>query len=91
MRRDGAPGMSTNDANLILLLLRELKSDVSDLKSDLADVKVEAKKTNGRLSKLELWRAGLEAVVRAHSWIRPAVVAFITGAGVACLTWFLTT
>ena len=91
MRRDGAPGMSTNDANLILLLLRELKSDLCEVKSDLADVKVEATKTNGRLRKIELWRAGLEAVVRAHSWIRPAIVAFIIGAAVACLTWFLTT
>ena len=45
--------------------------------------------TNGRLRHLELWRHGLEAVHRANSWLRPAVVAFVMGGSLATLSWIL--
>ena len=45
--------------------------------------------TNGRLRTLELWRHGLEAVARANSWLRPAVIAFVMGGALATLSWIL--
>lgn len=87
---DGA-GVTTNDADLILHVLREVKADVCEMKADLGEVKADVKITNGRLRKLELWRHGLEVVERAHRWVRPAVISFLTGAGIACLAWFLST
>jgi hypothetical protein len=75
--------VTTTEADLILRAITDLRSDIADVKTEVVEVKAEARKTNGRLRHLELWRAGLEAVNRAHSWVRPAAVAFVSGVAVA--------
>lgn len=76
--------MTTRDVDLLLHRISELHADVQELKEL-------ARQTNGRLRRIEIWRAGLEAVERAHSWIRPAVVAFASGAALSALGWVLST
>ena len=81
--------MTTRDADLILQAIGNVREDLAELKVEVAAVKLEAVKTNGRLRSLELWRHGLEAVTRANAWVRPAVVAFLSGAGLAVLAVFI--
>jgi len=83
--------MTTTDRDLILRAIADVRDDLADLKADVCEVKRQAILTNGRLRGVELWRAGVDAVVRAHTWIRPAVVAFMSGAGIAILTWAIHT
>ena len=73
----------------LLVELRALRDDVGAVRDDVREVKAEAKKTNGRLRTLELWRHGLEAAAKANSWVRPAAIAFVTGAGLTVLGFFL--
>lgn len=68
----------------------DLRSDIAEIRDDAKEIKDQVKATNGRVTKLELWRHGLEAVQAAHSWIKPAIIAFISGAGLSVLGYFLT-
>jgi hypothetical protein len=74
--------MTPRDIDIILHKLEELRADVQEVR-DLA------RETNGRVRKLEIWRAGLDAVEKAHAWIRPALVAFVTGAALSAIGWAL--
>ncbi|MEW6583329.1 MAG: hypothetical protein AB1416_11285 [Actinomycetota bacterium] len=58
--------MTTRD-DLILAALDEIRADIRE-------VKAEVKRTNGRVGKLELWRAGLEAIANTRGWRFPALV-----------------
>jgi hypothetical protein len=49
----------------------------------------EAKKTNGRVTRLEMWRYGLEAVAAARSWVKPALIGVATGAFLTVLGYLL--
>lgn len=55
----------------------------------LGAVLKEQKITNGRVSKLEAWRYGIEVVAAARSWVKPALVAFVSGAALTVLGWVL--
>jgi hypothetical protein len=81
------PMNTTN--NQILAAVEALREDVGEIKADLRIVKDEVKVTNGRVTRLEMWRHGLEAVIAARSWIKPAAIAFVSGAGLSVLAFFL--
>ena len=54
------------------LLLRRMDSQAEDIKEIRADVKAvvqQTKLTNGRVTKIELWRARIEGGKAAVSWI----------------------
>lgn len=81
---------------LVLERLSAMQDDISEvkigqreMKSELREVRDEVRATNGRLRKVELWRHGLEAVQTAHAWIKPALISFISGAGLALLGFLL--
>lgn len=57
----------------------DLKEDLSEVKDDMREVKAEVKKTNGRVTALEMWRHGLEQIKATRSWRFPALVGLITG------------
>lgn len=67
----------------------EVRGGIARIEAKVDSVEAEAKKTNGRLRRLEMWRHGLEAVERAQAWVKPAAIAFATGAGLAVLGAFL--
>lgn len=67
----------------VLMLLAEIKEDV-------AEIKREVKRTNGRVTALELWRHGLAAVAESRSWIKPWVLGVASGVIVAAITVGLT-
>jgi hypothetical protein len=75
--------------NQILSAIESLRGDIGEIKADLKDVKAEVRVTNGRVTRLEMWRHGLEAVVAARSWVKPAAIAFVSGAGLSVLAFFL--
>lgn len=85
--------MNRSEADRIIDLLREdladwkreVRSDFVEVKATLASVEAEAKKTNGRLRRLEMWRHGLEAVAKARAWVRPALIGLMSGAALAVL------
>ena len=60
--------MSPSDVNVILARLEALHEDV-------VEVKEQAKLTNGRVGKLELWQARVEGAKWAVSWAPPVVTA----------------
>ena len=74
---------------VVLARLESIREDIAEVRADAKEIKEQVKATNGRVTKLELWRYGLEMVHAAHSWIRPAIVAFVSGAGLAVLGYFL--
>lgn len=80
---------NSSDREVILLAISVVRDDIADVKADVCEVKRQATLTNGRLRSIELWRHGLEAVVRAHAWVKPAVISFLSGAGIAILAWVL--
>jgi dihydroxyacetone kinase len=67
----------------ILMLLAEIKEDV-------AEIKHEVKRTNGRVTALELWRHGLAAIAESRSWVKPWVLGVASGVIVAAVTVGLT-
>jgi hypothetical protein len=69
--------------------VREVKVDVGEIKSDLKDVKTEVKATNGRVTRLEMWRHGLEVLAAARSWVKPALIGLATGAVLTVVTYAL--
>ena len=81
--------MTAYDVSLILAAIAGVRDDLTEVKGELVEVKSEARATNGRLRKLELWRYGLEAVDRAQSWIRPAAVAFLSGGALTVLAFLI--
>jgi alkylation response protein AidB-like acyl-CoA dehydrogenase len=66
-----------------------LAEDVCEVKADLKDVKVEVRVTNGRVTKLEMWRHGLEVLAAARSWVKPALIGLATGAVLTVVTYAL--
>ena len=74
---------------VVLARLEAIREDIAEVRDDAREIKEQVKATNGRVTKLERWRYGLEMVHAAHSWIKPAVVAFVSGAGLAVLGYFL--
>ena len=81
--------MTTEQVDLVLHAIAVVRDDIAELKAEVEEVKREAKKTNGRLRVLELWRAGVQAVTNANAWVRPAVVGVLTGVVLAVLTFYL--
>jgi alkylation response protein AidB-like acyl-CoA dehydrogenase len=69
--------------------VREVKQDVGEMKLDLKDVRVEVKATNGRVTRLEIWRHGLEVLAAARSWIKPALIGLATGTFLTIVTYAL--
>jgi hypothetical protein len=76
--------MTSREVDILLHRIEKLHEEVQCVNATLAQI-------NGRLRKVELWRAGMEAVDRAHSWIRPAVISFVSGAAVTAIGWILST
>jgi hypothetical protein len=66
-----------------------VKEDVCEMKSDLKEVKTEVKATNGRVTRLEMWRHGLEVLAAARSWVKPALIGGATGAFLTVLGYLL--
>jgi hypothetical protein len=69
--------------------VREVKQDVGEMKLDLKDVRVEVKATNGRVTRLEIWRHGLEVLAAARSWVKPALVGVASGVVVTVVSVLL--
>jgi hypothetical protein len=49
----------------------------------LAEINERAKATNGRVTKLEIWRAQQEAVKSSYKWVLPLVTGLFSGTGAA--------
>ena len=81
--------MTTEQVDLVLRALAGVRDDLGEVKADLAEVKAEVKATNGRVRTLELWRAGLDAIRKANSWMRPALVGLATGSALTLLAYTL--
>jgi hypothetical protein len=75
--------MSPGDINVILRRL-------DDLHEDVREVKQQAKETNGRVKSLELWKARTDGARAAMDWLKPLLVAVVSGGAVAVLTVVLT-
>jgi hypothetical protein len=69
--------------------VRGVKTDVCEIKADLKDVKVEVKVTNGRVTRLEMWRHGLEVLAAARSWVKPAAIGVASGVVVTVVSVLL--
>jgi hypothetical protein len=69
--------------------VRGVKTDVCEIKADLKDVKVEVKVTNGRVTRLEMWRHGLEVLSAARSWVKPAAIGVASGVVVTVVSVLL--
>jgi hypothetical protein len=69
--------------------VREVKTDVGEIKTDLKDVKAEVKVTNGRVTRLEMWRHGLEVLAAARSWVKPAAIGVASGVVVTVVSVLL--
>jgi hypothetical protein len=76
--------MTSREVDILLHRIEKLHEEVQGISTTLSQI-------NGRLRKVELWRAGMEAVDRAHSWIRPAIVSFASGAALTAIGWVLST
>lgn len=68
--------MTTNDQ-----IIRRLE----DIHDDLKEIKAEVRLTNGRVTKLEMWRYGLDQIKETRSWRFPALVGLATGLTVTVL------
>jgi hypothetical protein len=68
----------------------EVRGEFAEMKAELVEVKEEAKKTNGRLRRIELWRHGLEVLAAARSWVKPALIGVATGVVLAVVSFALT-
>lgn len=69
---------------------REAKEERAEIISEIREVRDQVKVQNGRVGRLELWRAGLDAVAHTRSWRWPAVIgaasAIVAGTAVAVIT-----
>lgn len=58
---------------------------LEEIRGDIKEIKTEVKATNGRVTKLEMWRYGMEQVKATRSWRFPALVGLVTGLTVTVL------
>lgn len=75
--------------DLILTEIRGIREDLAEVKDDQKVIKEQVAKTNGRVTALEVWRAGKDAVTAARGWVIPAVVSFLSGAGLVVVAFLL--
>ena len=62
--------------------------------ASITDLAAAVRVQNGRIGKIELWRAGLDAIARTHSWRWPAVIgiaASIIASGVGAVVTYAIT
>jgi hypothetical protein len=71
--------MEASDAQLILHRLE-------DHSQQLDRIEAEAKKTNGRITRIELWKARMEGANWALSWVPSLGVGIAVGIAVGLLT-----
>lgn len=83
-------------ARLILDRLKDLHEDVLEAKGEAREAKEEAREakeqsklTNGRVHKLELWRARTEGAKAALGWVTPLLIALVSAVATAVLTYLL--
>lgn len=70
--------MTADNVTEIIHRLDALTSKVEAIADDVAEIKPEVKKTNGRVTKIELWIARFEGGRAALGWVTPV------GVGVTC-------
>ena len=80
--------MATNAE--IMVAIADLKNDIAEVKRDVEEVKAEAKKTNGRIGKMELWRAGMDAVAASKGISKAWWMALAAGLILALITGIVT-
>jgi hypothetical protein len=82
-----------NDLRALLdvqnVILREMREDIREIRTDAAETKQLAKETNGRVRKLELWRATVEGAKAAMGWVTPLALGTTAAAAGAVLTKLL--
>jgi hypothetical protein len=66
-------------------IMRELKG----IREDTKEIKAEAKKTNGRVSSLEIWQAYVKGGLAVSSWAIPVITAVATALAVALVNYLL--
>lgn len=72
--------MSADQVAALLAEVKAMREDVAEIKQDaLPEIKAEVKRTNGRVTQLELWQARLEGARSAFSWVQPAIGGIVSG------------
>lgn len=77
--------LDTHSRYEVLALSEEILRRLEEIHEDLKEIKAEVKTTNGRVTKLEMWRYGLEQVKATRSWRFPAAVGLVTGTTLAII------
>lgn len=65
-------------------------SRIDEVQEDLAEIKAQTKETNGRVTALEKWRVGVDAVKAAFSWKAPLLVGIAVAASSAVIAAIVT-
>jgi len=81
--------VSPGEINTILWRLDRQDEVMGEIKAEIREVRGHVEKTNGRVTGLELWRARLDGVKTALSWVQPLTIALSSGAVVVLLEHFL--
>ena len=55
---------------------REIDKFITELKEQLNRIEAHCEKTNGRVSKLELWRSGIVACIALIAFIIPIILSY---------------
>jgi phage-related minor tail protein len=73
----------------IKMQLSGVANDIEHLKTEASEIKAEAKKTNGRITRLEIWQAKIAGATAAVRWLPGFVTAVVGGSVGVALTYFL--
>lgn len=78
------PSMSTETAVAVIL------EKLHGIEEDVAEIKQQTITTNGRVTALEKWQVGVQAVKAAFSWKAPLLVGIAVAAASAVIATVLT-
>lgn|GEM_PF-6497882 len=73
------------DNDTILYRLGEQDKVLERQDKVLEEIRTQARRTNGRVRRLELWRARIEGARSAMSWVQPLTIAIVSGVVVAII------
>lgn len=76
--------MSTDTAVAVIL------EKLDGIEEDVAEIKAQTKLTNGRVTALEKWQAGMQAVKAAFSWKAPLLVGIAVAAASSSIATLIT-
>jgi len=75
--------VNTEATQAILAAIERVREDLHEVKGDMKEVKVEVRATNGRVTKLEMWRHGLDAIKESRTGRGVVLIGVVTGTTVA--------